>query len=86
MSERIGATYSAARIASRVAALGKQDSREYGGRRLDVTVTMDRSFVFAADLIRHIDAPIVCLCSRGCFAPWITMDMSEVLFLARTRS
>jgi hypoxanthine phosphoribosyltransferase len=27
---------------------------------LDVVVTMDRGFVFAADLIRHIDAPTVC--------------------------
>ena len=60
MSARKGATYSAARIASRVAALGKEISREYGGRRLDVIVTLDRGFVFAADLIRHISSPIVC--------------------------
>jgi len=60
LSARKGATYSAGRIASRVAALGKEISRECGGRRLDVLVTLDRGFVFAADLIRHIDAPIVC--------------------------
>ena len=60
MSARKGATYSAARIAARVAELGKEISRDFGGRRLDVVVTMDRSFVFAADLIRHIDAPTVC--------------------------
>lgn len=60
MSARKGATYSAGRIASRVAALGKTISRECGGRRLDVIVTMDRGFIFAADLIRHIDAPMVC--------------------------
>ena len=54
MSKRKGATYSAARIASRVAALGKAISR------LDVVVPIDRGFVFAADLIRHIDAPVVC--------------------------
>lgn len=60
MSGRKGATYSAARIAARVAELGKEISRELGGRRLDVIVTMDRGFVFAADLIRHIDAQVVC--------------------------
>ena len=60
MSSRRGRAFSAARIAARVAALGKEVSREYNGRRLDVVITLDRGFVFAADLMRHIDAPIVC--------------------------
>ena len=60
MSARKGATFSADRIGARVAALGKQISRECRGRRLDVVVTLDRGFVFAADLIRHISAPVVC--------------------------
>jgi hypoxanthine phosphoribosyltransferase len=60
LSERKGAAYSAARIAARVTKLGKEISRESGGRRLDVIVTMDRGFVFAADLIRSINAPVVC--------------------------
>jgi len=60
MSSRNGAGYSAARIASRIAALGKQITRASRGRRLDVVVTMDRGFVFAADLIRHLDIPVVC--------------------------
>jgi hypoxanthine phosphoribosyltransferase len=55
-----GAAYSAARIATRVQALGKEISREYKGRRLDMVVTLDRGFVFAADLMRQIDAPVVC--------------------------
>jgi hypoxanthine phosphoribosyltransferase len=54
------AAYSAARIATRVAALGKEISRAYKGRRLDVVVTLDRGFVFAADLVRRLDVPIVC--------------------------
>jgi len=53
------ATYSAARIANRVKALGREISRSCRGRRLDVVVTMERAFVFAADLIRAIDAPVV---------------------------
>ncbi len=55
-----GSAVSAARIAKRVAELGRQISRAHGGKRLDVVITLDRGFVFAADLIRHIDAPAVC--------------------------
>ena len=55
-----GVAFSAARIATRVAALGREITRAYQGRRLDVVVTLDRGFVFAADLIRQIDAPVVC--------------------------
>lgn len=51
--------YSAARIADRVKALGRQIARDARGRRLDVVVTMDRSFMFSADLIRAIDCPVV---------------------------
>jgi hypoxanthine phosphoribosyltransferase len=54
-----GATYSAARIGNRVRALGREISRAYLGRKLDVVVTMDRGFVFAADLIREIAVPVV---------------------------
>jgi hypoxanthine phosphoribosyltransferase len=50
---------SAARIANRVKELGRQISRDSRGRRLDIVVTMDRSFMFTADLIRGIKAPVV---------------------------
>ena len=52
-------TVSAARIANRVKALGRQISRDARGRRLDIVITMDRSFMFAADLIRGITDPVV---------------------------
>jgi len=52
-------TLSAASIATRVKALGRQITRDARGRRLDVVITMDRSFMFAADLIRAIDVPLV---------------------------
>lgn len=55
-----GAAFSPARIATRVAELGRQISRACAGKRLDVVITLDRGFVFGADLIRHIDAPTVC--------------------------
>ena len=60
MSAKGTSSYSAARIADRVAAMGKQISRATGGRRLDVVVTMDRGFIFAADLLRNVAAPVVC--------------------------
>jgi hypoxanthine phosphoribosyltransferase len=55
-----GAAFSPARIATRVAKLGRQISRDCAGKRLDVVITLDRGFVFGADLIRHIDAPTAC--------------------------
>jgi hypoxanthine phosphoribosyltransferase len=53
------AKYTAARIAERVKELGREITRANQERRLDVVITMDRSFVFAADLIREIEVPIV---------------------------
>jgi len=53
------ASYSAARIASRVKELGRAISKAYKGRRVDVVVTMDRAFMFAADLVREMDGPAV---------------------------
>jgi len=55
-----GATFSESRIAGRVAELGKEISRAYEGRRLDIVITLDRGFVFAADLIRELDGTVVC--------------------------
>jgi len=55
-----GATFSESRIAGRVAELGKEISRAYQGRRLDIVITLDRGFVFAADLIRELDGTVVC--------------------------
>jgi hypoxanthine phosphoribosyltransferase len=53
-------SFSPARIASRVTALGKEISKAYRGKRLDVVITLDRGFMFAADLIRQLDLEVVC--------------------------
>jgi len=53
-------SYSDKRISARIDELGKQISRAYRGRRVDVVVTMDRGFVFAADLLRKVVTPTVC--------------------------
>jgi hypoxanthine phosphoribosyltransferase len=55
-----GVAFSESRIAGRVAELGKEISRAYQGRRLDIVITLDRGFVFAADLIRELDGAVVC--------------------------
>jgi hypoxanthine phosphoribosyltransferase len=53
------AKYTAARIAERIKELGREINRASQGRRLDVVITMDRSFMFGADLIREIDGPVM---------------------------
>lgn len=44
-------------IADRVAQLGAQISADYRGREIVVVPVLRGSFVFAADLVRHIDVP-----------------------------
>ena len=59
MSRAKATLYTGARIAKRVKELGRAISQAYRGRRLDIVVTMDRSFVFAADLVREIEGSLV---------------------------
>lgn len=56
----MSAAFSPARIASQVAKMGREISRHNQGRRLDVVITLDRGFIFAADLVRHLAVPTVC--------------------------
>ena len=77
MSRAKADSYSAARIAGRVKALGRAISKAYGGRRLDLVVTMDRSFVFAADLVRAIDGPVA--------VHFVREDVRDVEMDGRTR-
>jgi hypoxanthine phosphoribosyltransferase len=52
--------YSERRLAARVHELGRAISRDYAGRTVDVVVILENSFVFGADLVRRISAPVVC--------------------------
>jgi hypoxanthine phosphoribosyltransferase len=52
--------YTEKRLATRVDQLGRAISRDYAGRTLDVVVILENSFVFGADLVRRISAPVVC--------------------------
>lgn len=59
MTKSGGASHSAAKIAKRIKALGREIGRHYGKRRVDVVVMMDRGFMFAADLVRELPGPVV---------------------------
>jgi hypoxanthine phosphoribosyltransferase len=52
--------FSAAKLAARAAAMGREISRDYAGRTVDMVAIMDNSFVFVADLVRNIKCPVVC--------------------------
>lgn len=52
--------YSRAKLAARIAVLGKQVSRDYAGRTVDAVVILEDAFIFAADLLRSISRPVVC--------------------------
>lgn len=59
MSKDKVARYTAQRIAKRVSELGREITRDSRGQRLDIVITMDRGFMFGADLVREIDAPVM---------------------------
>lgn len=60
MSESPAVVYSKAKIASRVAAMARTISRDYGAEPVDVVIRVEDSFIFAADLIRDLKNPVVC--------------------------
>jgi hypoxanthine phosphoribosyltransferase len=79
--------YSPGRLAARVAQMGHAISRDYRGRRLDVIVMLENGFMFAADLIRRIDVPVVCHFVREEFrdVELAGFPRREVSFTARPR-
>jgi hypoxanthine phosphoribosyltransferase len=58
MTERLRTMFSAEQIAARVRELGVEITRDYSGRNLVLVCVLKGSFVFAADLARHIDLPL----------------------------
>ncbi len=60
MTTELKVIYSPARLAKRVASLGRTISNDYTGRTLDVVVILENAFLFAADLVRWIRRPMVC--------------------------
>ncbi|MCI0624304.1 MAG: hypothetical protein L0387_22110 [Acidobacteria bacterium] len=60
MTAGLKPVYSAGRVKSCVARLGRQISKEHAGRTVDVVIMLENAFVFAADLVRQIQSPVVC--------------------------
>lgn len=60
--------YSTETIQERVKELAKQISRDFEGEDIiNVIVTMNGAFMFAADLVRHLDLPVVLHFTGGSF-------------------
>lgn len=57
-SSQVQVFISAERIAARVAELGVQLNQEYAGRSVVVVGILKGSFMFMADLIRHLTIPV----------------------------
>ncbi|HEX8130463.1 MAG TPA: phosphoribosyltransferase family protein [Pyrinomonadaceae bacterium] len=58
MAEGMLELYSAAQIAERVETLAEEISRAYAGRELTVLGVVEDGFMFLADLLRRLDAPL----------------------------
>ena len=56
--EQVVEVYGAAQIAERVAELAAEISTAYRGRELTVLGVLEDSFMFLADLLRHLDVPL----------------------------
>ena len=57
---RMRVVFSAQKIAARVRALARQIERDYRGKPLVVVGVLENCFMFMADLVRHLKAPIAC--------------------------
>lgn len=58
MKSALKVIYSPARIRAQVTRMGREISRTYGGRTLDLVILLQNAFVFAADLVRQISMPV----------------------------
>jgi hypoxanthine phosphoribosyltransferase len=52
--------YSPARVANRVATMGRSINKEFAGRPLDAVILVESGFIFGADLVRRIASPVSC--------------------------
>lgn len=56
--DRLEVLFDEETIAKRVEALGKEITKDYEGKDLLVVAILKGSFIFASDLVRHIDLPL----------------------------
>jgi hypoxanthine phosphoribosyltransferase len=60
LNQPVKVEYGPKRLSARIAQLGRQISRDYAKRQIDVVVILDGAFIFASDLVRHITVPTKC--------------------------
>ncbi len=60
MKSQIKELVSAAKIQARIVELGKEISAAYQGKELTVICVLKGSFIFCADLVRHLSVPVKC--------------------------
>jgi hypoxanthine phosphoribosyltransferase len=51
---------SPSKLSVRIAAMGRQISKDYSGKTVDAIVMLENGFVFGADLLRKLTCPVVC--------------------------
>ena len=51
---------SAEQIQKRVQELARKISQDYSGRKVTLVCVLENGFIFAADLVRHLEIPVVC--------------------------
>ncbi len=52
--------FSAEQIQKRVAEIARQVSKDYSGKDLNVVCVLENGFMFMADIVRHLDIPVIC--------------------------
>jgi hypoxanthine phosphoribosyltransferase len=52
--------YSSQQLAARVSSLGRDISRDYAGKTIDIVLMLENAVVFGADLMRSITGQVVC--------------------------
>lgn len=60
LPEQLPVVFTAEQIQQRVREMARQISADYAGKTLHVVCVLENGFVFAADLIRQLDIPVVC--------------------------
>jgi hypoxanthine phosphoribosyltransferase len=50
----------AEQIQKRVQELARKISQDYAGRRVTIVCVLENGFIFTADLVRHLEVPVVC--------------------------
>lgn len=58
---------SAEQIKQRVQEMARQIARDFEGKTLYILAVMENGFIFAADLVRELDVPVVCQFVTGTF-------------------